>query len=53
MLRGFWHISQQDECEAMTGLVTVSIASQKVFTETWEISTITPTRSISRTTSRP
>ena len=39
MLRGFWHISQQDEWEAMTGLVTVSIASQKVFTETWEMST--------------
>ena len=42
-----------DECEAMAGARLASIASKKVLSETCEISTIMPSRFISRTTSRP
>src|SRR5213083_1963938 len=53
ILRGWPEIARMDECDATSGALLVSIASQNVLSETWEMSTITPRRFSSRTTSLP
>src|SRR5205814_4763872 len=53
MLRGALVSARDDECEAMMGAFEVAMASQKVWSETCEISTIMPKRFISRTTFFP
>src|SRR3954467_12874840 len=53
MLRGALVSARADECDAMIGALLVAIASQKVWSETCEMSTIMPRRFISRTTFFP
>src|SRR5579864_3924424 len=53
MLRGTLDSARQEECEANGGALLTSNASQKVLSATWEISTIIPSRFISRTTCLP
>ena len=53
MLRAWPEIARIDECEATSGALLVSSASQNVLSATCEMSTITPSRFSSRTTSLP
>ena len=46
-------MARHDECEAMTGTVVSAMTSAKVLSATCEMSTIMPSRFISRTTSLP
>src|SRR5215470_14429970 len=52
-LRGTSAIARQAECVATTGFVDVFTMSQNVLSDTWDTSTIIPTRFISRTTLFP
>ena len=53
MLRPWPASARHEECEAIMGADDVSTASKKVWSETCEMSTIMPSRFISRTTSLP
>src|SRR5437667_5592770 len=53
MLRGALVSARDDECEAMMGALLVAIASQNVWSETCDMSTIMPSRFISSTTFLP
>src|ERR1700722_10399456 len=53
MLRGTLQSARQEECEAMIGALLTASASQNVLSAVCEISTIIPSRFISRTTCLP
>src|SRR5438270_3376399 len=53
MLRGALVSARADEWEAMIGAFVVAIVSQKVWSDTCEMSTIMPIRFISKTTFLP
>jgi hypothetical protein len=53
MFRAWFAMTRLDECDAISGALVVSIASKNVLSATCEMSTITPSRFISRTTSLP
>ena len=53
ILRGTSASARHEECEAITGADDVSSASKNVLSETCEMSTIIPSRFISRTTCLP
>src|SRR5262245_18896043 len=53
VFRAWFAMTRLDECDAIIGALVVSIASKNVLSATCEMSTITPSRFISRTTSLP
>ena len=53
MLRGWSASARHEECDAITGERVTRITSRKVSSETWETSTIMPSRFISSTISSP
>src|SRR2546426_12421014 len=53
MLRGTAERALQEEWDAITGALLAASASSNVLSETWEISTIMPSRFIRWTTCRP